>query len=104
MRKLREVILAWRIEQRFSKDDILRMYLNQIFYGHNAYGVEAASQIYFGKSAKDLTLGEATLIVGLTQAPQYVFAAEQFGVEHESPGACVAPDGGSRVSDARTST
>ena len=69
VRKLREVILAWRIEQRFSKDEILRMYLNQIFYGHNAYGVEAASQIYFGKSAKDLTLGEATLIAGLTQAP-----------------------------------
>jgi len=68
-RKLREVILAWRIERRFSKSDILRMYLNQIFYGHNAYGVEAASQIYFSKSARDLTLGEAALIAGLTQAP-----------------------------------
>ena len=68
-RKLREVILAWRIEQHFGKDDILRMYLNQVFYGHNAYGVEAAAQIYFGKSAKDLTLGEGTLIAGLTQAP-----------------------------------
>lgn len=68
-RKLREAILARRIERRFSKDDILGMYLNQIFYGHNAYGVEAAAQIYFGKSAKELTLGEGTLIAGLPKAP-----------------------------------
>ncbi len=68
-RKLREMILAWRIEQRFSKDDILKMYLNQVFYGHNAYGIEAAAQIYFDKSAKDLTLGEGTLIAGLMRAP-----------------------------------
>ncbi|WP_089718263.1 penicillin-binding protein 1A [Candidatus Entotheonella palauensis] len=68
-RKLREMILAWRIEQRFSKDDILKMYLNQVFYGHNAYGVEAAAQIYFNKSAKELTLGEGMLIAGLTRAP-----------------------------------
>lgn len=68
-RKLREMILAWRLEQRFSKRDILNMYLNHIFYGHNAYGVEAASQIYFGKPVKSITLGEAALIAGLTQAP-----------------------------------
>ena len=68
-RKLREMILAWRIEQRFSKDEILKLYLNQVFYGHNAYGVEAAAQIYFNKSAKDLTLGEGTLIAGLMRAP-----------------------------------
>jgi penicillin-binding protein 1A len=68
-RKLREAILARRIEQHFHKDDILRMYMNQIFYGHNAYGVEAAAQIYFGKSAKDLTLAQGALIAGLPQAP-----------------------------------
>ncbi len=68
-RKLREIILAARIERRFSKDEILRMYLNQVFYGHNAYGVEAAAQIYFGKATKALTLGEGLLIVGLTQSP-----------------------------------
>ena len=68
-RKLREMILAWRIERRFSKDEILKIYLNQVFYGHNAYGVEAAAQIYFNKSAKDLTLGEGTLIAGLMRAP-----------------------------------
>jgi penicillin-binding protein 1A len=68
-RKLREVILAYRIERRFTKDQILEMYLNQIFYGHNAYGVEAAAHIYFGKSVKELTLGEAALIAGLPRAP-----------------------------------
>lgn len=68
-RKLREAILARRIEQHFRKDDILRMYLNQIFYGHNAYGIEAAAQSYFGKSVNALTLAEGALLVGLPQAP-----------------------------------
>ena len=64
-RKVREAILARRIEQRYRKDQILELYLNQIFYGHNAYGIEAAAQLYFGKSAKDLTLNEGALIAGL---------------------------------------
>jgi penicillin-binding protein 1A len=68
-RKLREAILANRIEQRYSKDRILQIYLNQIFYGHNAYGIEAAAQLYFGKAAKDLTLAEGALIAGLPPAP-----------------------------------
>jgi penicillin-binding protein 1A len=68
-RKVREAILAWRIEQYYSKDQILEMYLNQIFYGHNAYGIEAAAQLYFGKSAKDLTLSEGALIAGLPPSP-----------------------------------
>jgi penicillin-binding protein 1A len=68
-RKIREAILARRIEQHYSKDQILEMYLNQIFYGHNAYGIEAAAQLYFGKSAKDLTLGEGALIAGLPPSP-----------------------------------
>ena len=68
-RKVREAILARRIEQRYSKDQILEIYLNQIFYGHNAYGIEAAAQLYFGKSAKDLTLSEGALIAGLPPSP-----------------------------------
>jgi penicillin-binding protein 1A len=68
-RKMREAILAWRIEQHYRKDQILELYLNQIFYGHNAYGIEAASQLYFGKSAKDLTLSEGALIAGLPPSP-----------------------------------
>jgi penicillin-binding protein 1A len=68
-RKVREVILAMRMERLLSKDEILEIYLNQTYYGHGAYGVEAASNVYFGKSVGDLTLDEATLLAGLPKAP-----------------------------------
>lgn len=68
-RKLREAILAYRISQRYSKDEILELYLNEIYYGNLSYGVEAAAQTYFGKPAHDLTLAEAALLAGLPQAP-----------------------------------
>jgi len=68
-RKLREAVLAWQMTQKLSKDEILAMYLNQINYGGMAYGVEAASQTYFGKPAKDLLLPECALIAGLPQSP-----------------------------------
>jgi penicillin-binding protein 1C len=68
-RKLREAVLAWRMTRTLSKDEILSLYLNQINYGGMAYGVEAAAQTYFGKSAKDLLLPECALIAGLPQAP-----------------------------------
>lgn len=68
-RKLREAILAFRLSRQFSKDQILKMYLNEIYYGNMAYGVEAASQSYFGHSAKTLTLAEAALLAGLPQSP-----------------------------------
>lgn len=68
-RKLKEAILAYRIEKNFSKDEILFLYLNQIYLGHGAYGVESASENYFGKHAKDLTLAECSLLAGLPQAP-----------------------------------
>jgi penicillin-binding protein 1C len=68
-RKAREIILAWIMDQKYSKDEILAMYLNEIYYGNLAYGVEAAAQTYFGKSAPDLTLGEASLLAGLPQSP-----------------------------------
>ncbi len=70
-RKIREVILAMAIEARFSKDDILKLYLNEIPYGRNAYGIEAASQSYFGKSAKDLDLAESAYLASIPQAPTY---------------------------------
>ena len=70
-RKIKEVILSLELETKYSKDEILAMYLNQIPYGSNAYGIEAASQTFFGKSAKDLTLDEATLLASLPQAPSY---------------------------------
>lgn len=68
-RKIKEAILAYRIDKAFTKDEILYLYLNQIFLGHGAYGVEAAAQNYFAKSAKDLNLAECAMLAGLPKAP-----------------------------------
>src|SRR5258706_14920260 len=68
-RKAREIILAAEITRRYTKDEILELYLNEIYYGNLSYGVEAAAETYFGKSAKDLTLGEASFLAGLPQSP-----------------------------------
>ncbi len=68
-RKIKEAILAVRLELVFSKDEILELYLNQIYYGHGTYGVEAASRNYFGKSVKDLTIAECAMIASLPKAP-----------------------------------
>jgi len=68
-RKLRELFLAIRLTRHYSKDEILALYLNEIYYGNLAYGVEAAAQAYFGKSAQDLDLAECALLAGLPQAP-----------------------------------
>ena len=68
-RKLKEAILAYRIDKAFNKDEILYLYLNQIYLGHGAYGVEAAAENYFGKTVKDLNLAECAILAGLPQAP-----------------------------------
>lgn len=68
-RKVREIILAAELFRTYEKDVILELYLNEIYYGNLAYGIEAASQTYFSKPAKDLTLAEASLLAGLPQAP-----------------------------------
>ncbi|MBW2615455.1 MAG: PBP1A family penicillin-binding protein [Deltaproteobacteria bacterium] len=68
-RKVREAILSVQLEKSFSKKEILFLYLNQIYLGQGAYGVEAASRTYFGKSAKDLALAQSALLAGLPQAP-----------------------------------
>jgi 1A family penicillin-binding protein len=68
-RKLRETILAWRLVRTYSKDEILALYLNETYYGNLAYGVEAAAQAYFGKSAAELDLAECALLSGLPQSP-----------------------------------
>lgn len=70
-RKIRELILAIAIDSRFSKDQILKLYLNEIPYGRNAYGIEAAAQSYFNKSAKDLDLAQSAYLAALPQAPTY---------------------------------
>ncbi len=69
VRKLKEAILAYRIDKYLKKYEILNLYMNQIYLGHGAYGIEAAAQRYFGKQAKDLTLPEAALLAGLPKAP-----------------------------------
>lgn len=70
-RKLREFVLAIQIERKYSKDDILRMYLNEAPYGGTAYGVAAASDTYFGKEVSELTLLESAILAGLPQRPSY---------------------------------
>lgn len=68
-RKLKEILLALVIERRFSKQEILQAYLNQVYFGEGAYGVEAAAQVYFGKHASDLTLAESAMLAGLPRGP-----------------------------------
>lgn len=68
-RKIKEVILARRLEENLTKDEILYLYLNQIYFGHGRHGVEEASRFYFGKSVRELDLGEAAMIAGLPQSP-----------------------------------
>ena len=69
IRKIKELILAVQVERAYKKDQILEMYLNEIPYGGTAYGIEAAANLYFGKSAKDLDLAESSLLAGLPQRP-----------------------------------
>jgi 1A family penicillin-binding protein len=68
-RKVREIILAYQVNQAYSKDEILELYLNEVYYGARSYGVEAAAQTYFGKHVWELSDGEATLLAGLPQSP-----------------------------------
>jgi len=71
-RKMREIILSLELDRRYPKDQILEWYLNQVPFGSNAYGVEAAAQTFFGKNTKDLTLAEAATLASLIQMPSYL--------------------------------
>lgn len=70
-RKLKEAWYAARLEHSYSKNEILQMYLNQIYYGHGAYGAEAAARLYFGKPAKSLSMAECALLAGIPKGPRY---------------------------------
>lgn len=70
-RKIREAILALRLERVFTKDRLLEMYLNMIYFGHGAWGIHTAAQLYFNKEPADLTLSEASLLAGIIKAPEY---------------------------------
>ncbi len=69
-RKIAEIVLALQIERRYTKAEILELYLNQIYWGHNAYGVESAALVYFNKHASDLTLSEAAMLAGVIEGPE----------------------------------
>ncbi len=70
-RKFQEAVLAIRIEDEYSKDQILEMYMNQIYFGQGAYGIQTAANTYFGKSVEDLSLAQCALLAGLPQSPNY---------------------------------
>jgi 1A family penicillin-binding protein len=70
-RKIKEVMMAFKIEKKYTKDEILDFYLNQVPYGSNAYGIQSAAEIYFAKEAKDLSLDEAAMLTALTKATSY---------------------------------
>lgn len=70
LRKLEEAILAVQIEKQYTKTEILGMYLNQVYWGHNAYGIESASNLYFGKSSRHLSFAESAMLVGLLKGPE----------------------------------
>ncbi|MBT6120531.1 PBP1A family penicillin-binding protein [bacterium] len=69
-RKVEEAILAFNIDRYYSKQEILELYLNQVYWGHNAYGIQSAAHMYFAKNAKDLKLGEAALLIGMLTGPE----------------------------------
>jgi penicillin-binding protein 1A len=71
LRKIKEMTLALKIEQRYTKQEILTLYLNQIYFGSGAYGIEAAAQAYFGKQAKDMNIAECALLAGIPRSPKY---------------------------------
>ena len=70
IRKLAEILIAMQIERKYTKEEILELYLNQIYLGHNSYGIESAARIYFNKSAADLNLAESAMLAGLIRGPE----------------------------------
>ena len=77
-RKFNEAFYTIRLEMNYSKKEILEGYLNTIYYGHGAYGAQAASQYYFGKDAKDLTLSEASMLAGIPKGPSNYSPLDNF--------------------------
>lgn len=70
VRKIAEIILALQLERKYTKEEILEFYLNQVYWGHNAYGIESAANLYFGKHASDLSLAESAVLVGMLRGPE----------------------------------
>ena len=91
-RKLYEILLALKIEAQLSKDQILELYMNQIYLGQRAYGFASASEIYFGKPLKDITIGEAAMLAGLPKAPSSLQPDRQPEARHAAPAVHHRPD------------
>ena len=94
---MRELILAYKMELVLTKEQILEMYLNQIYFGRGAYGVTAASQTYFGKELSKLTLAESALPRRASQVTQPLFAVQGLRSGQEAAGTCAQPNGRGRV-------
>lgn len=77
-RKIQEAFLALQLERQYTKNEILELYLNQIYFGQGAYGVQAASQLYFGKNTEDLTLAECAMLAGIPKSPNYYSPLNNF--------------------------
>lgn len=82
-RKYQEIVLALELERRYSKEDILKMYLNEIYYGEGAWGLEDAAKVYFGKEAKDLNLSEAAMLAGMPKSPSVYSPLQNPGLAKE---------------------
>jgi len=104
-RKLQEVILSVWLERKYSKDEILDLYLNRVYFGSGAYGVEAAAQRYFGKSARNVTLQEAALLAGLVKSPSKLAPTRNFdGAERRSQIVLAAMSDAGYVSESQVKT
>lgn len=82
-RKIQEAFLALQLERQYTKDEILELYLNQIYFGQGAYGVQAAAQLYFGKNVEDLALSECAMLAGIPKSPNYYSPLNNFKASNE---------------------
>ena len=104
-RKLQEVILSVWLERKYSKDELLDLYLNRVYFGSGAYGVEAAAQRYFGKSARNVTLQEAALLAGLVKSPSKLAPTRNYdGAERRSQVVLAAMSDAGYASEAQVKT
>ena len=96
-RKLQEIFVTYRLEREFTKQEILALYLNVIFFGQRAYGVAAAAETYFGKQLDELTLGEAATLARVPQSPSRLQPDHQSGGRGGTPQLRAAPHARARL-------
>lgn len=96
-RKIQEVFLALRLEHQYTKSEILELYLNQIYFGQGAYGVQAAARTYFGKDVEDLTLNECAMLAGIPKSPNYYSPLNNLQAAQERKATRARPDGQVRL-------